>query len=179
MIYSLGERRVEALGDYYVAPNAIVVGSVVLGHNASIWFNCVVRGDNDVIRIGENCNVQDGSILHVDEGVPLTLNRNASIGHMAMLHGCTVGENSLIGINAVVLNHAVIGANCLIGANALIPEGKEIPDGSLVVGSPGRVVRRLSDEEQRGLGDFASHYVENARRYRELFREMEPRPAAP
>ena len=174
MICSLGDRRVQALGDYFVASNAVVVGSVVLGNNANIWFNCVVRADNDVIHIGENCNVQDGSILHVDEGVPLTLQRNASVGHMAMLHGCTVGENSLIGINAIVLNHAVIGANCLIGANALIPEGKEIPDGSLVVGSPGRVVRGLSDAEQRGLGEIAEHYVENARRFRESMREMTP-----
>ena len=174
MIYSLGDRCVQALGDYFVASNAVVVGSVVLGNNANIWFNCVVRADNDVIHIGENCNVQDGSILHVDEGVPLTLQRNASVGHMAMLHGCTVGENSLVGINAVVLNHAVIGANCLIGANALIPEGKEIPDASLVVGSPGRVVRRLSDAEQRGLGEIAEHYVENARRFRESMREMTP-----
>ena len=176
MIYSLGDRRVRALGDYFVASNAVVVGSVVLGHNANIWFNCVVRADNDTIHIGENCNIQDGSILHVDEGVPLTLRRNSSVGHMAMLHGCTVGENSLVGINAIVLNHAVIGANCLIGANALIPEGKEIPDGSLVVGSPGRVVRKLSDAEQRGLGEIASHYVENARRFRESMREMKPDP---
>ena len=174
MIYSLGERRVETLGDCFVAANAVVVGSVILGPNANIWFNCVVRADNDVIRIGENCNVQDGSILHVDEGVPLTLHRNASVGHMAMLHGCTVGENSLVGINAVVLNHAVIGANCLIGANALIPEGKVIPEGSLVVGSPGRVVRKLSEEERRGLAETATHYVENARRFRESMREMNP-----
>ena len=174
MIYSLGERRVETLGDYFVASNAVVVGSVILGHNANIWFNCVVRADNDVIHIGENCNIQDGSVLHVDEGVPLTMHRNASVGHMAMLHGCTVGENSLVGINAIVLNHAVIGANCLIGANSLIPEGKEIPDGSLVVGSPGRVVRKLSDEEQRGLGEIAAHYVDNARRFRESMREMSP-----
>ncbi len=176
MIHSLGDRRVEVLGDYFVASNAVVVGSVVLGNNASIWFNCVVRADNDVIRIGENCNVQDGSILHVDEGVPLTLHRNVSVGHMAMLHGCTIGENSLVGINAIVLNHAVIGANCLIGANALIPEGKEIPDGSLVVGSPGRVVRKLSEAEQQGLVEIATHYVENARRYRESLREMKPGP---
>ena len=174
VIYSLGERKVEALGDYFVASNAVVVGSVILGNNANVWFNCVVRADNDVIRIGENCNVQDGSILHVDEGVPLTLHRNASVGHMAMLHGCTVGENSLIGINAIVLNHAVIGANCLIGANALIPEGKEIPDGSLVVGSPGRVVRSLTAGEQRELGEISTHYVENALRYRESLREMHP-----
>ena len=177
MLYALGERKVETLGDYFVAHNAVVVGSVILGHNASVWFHCVVRADNDVIRIGENCNVQDGSILHVDAGAPLTLGRNASVGHMAVLHGCTVGENSLIGINAVVLNHAVIGADCLIGANALIPEGRRIPDGSLVVGAPGRVVRSLSDEERRTLAGISVHYVENAARFRESLREM--RPAGP
>ena len=169
MLYALGERKVVTLGDYFVAPNAVVAGSVILGHNASVWFNCVVRADNDVIRI-----VQDGSILHVDAGVPLTLHRNASVGHMAMLHGCTVGENSLVGINAVVLNHAVIGADCLIGANALVPEGRRIPDGSLVVGAPGRVVRSLGDEERRALAEISVHYVENAARFRESMREMRP-----
>ena len=125
----------EFLGDYYVAPSASVIGSVVLGHNASVWFNCVLRGDNDVITIGDNTNVQDASVLHIDEGVPLTLGANVSIGHKVMLHGCSVGDNSLIGINAVVLNNARIGKNCLVGASSLVTEGKDIPDGSLVIGA--------------------------------------------
>ena len=167
MLYSLGSRSPEIRANYYVAENATVVGSVVLENNVSVWFNSVVRGDNDVITLGENCNIQDGSVLHVDDGVPLTLHRNVSVGHMAMLHGCTVHENSLIGINAIVLNHAVIGPNCLIGANALIGEGKEIAEGSLVVGAPGRVVRKLSDEEILGLRNISAHYVEKSKLYRE------------
>ncbi|MDH3316071.1 MAG: gamma carbonic anhydrase family protein [Gammaproteobacteria bacterium] len=166
MLYSLDNRKVKTNGDFFVAHNAVVIGSVVLENNASIWFNCVVRGDNDVITIGENCNVQDGSVLHTDEGIPLTLGKNVSIGHKVMLHGCTIGEGSLIGINAVVLNNAVIGKNCLIGANSLIPEGKQIPDGSLVIGSPGRVKRALSEEEMRGLEEIADHYVEKSALYR-------------
>ncbi|MDX1529692.1 MAG: gamma carbonic anhydrase family protein [Gammaproteobacteria bacterium] len=170
MLYSLDKRKVETRGDYFVAHNAVVIGSVVLENNASIWFNCVVRGDNDVITIGENVNVQDGSVLHTDAGIPLTLARNVSVGHKVMLHGCTIGEGSLIGINAVILNNAVIGKNCLIGANTLIPEGKEIPDGSLVMGSPGRVKRALSEEEIRGLKEIADHYVQKSELYRRAFR---------
>ncbi|PZP52992.1 MAG: gamma carbonic anhydrase family protein [Azospira oryzae] len=171
MIYVLGDRRVEIRGtDYFVADNATVIGSVVIGNNASIWFNCVVRGDNDVITIGDNCNIQDGSVLHTDEGVKLTLERNVSVGHMVMLHGCHIGEGSLIGIKAVVLNGARIGRNCLIGANTLIPEGREIPDGSLVVGSPGKVVRQLTSEEIRRINGIADHYVENFKRYKAGFR---------
>lgn len=172
MIYSLGERRATFRGDYYVAPSASVIGSVVFGHNASVWFNCVVRGDNDVITIGENTNVQDASVLHIDEGVPLTLGANVSIGHMVMLHGCSIGDNSLIGINAVVLNNARIGRNCLVGASALITEGKEIPDGSLVLGSPGRVVRSLSEAEISGISQIAEHYVQKSTQYRTLLREQ-------
>ena len=121
MIYSLGERRLETRGDYYIADNATVIGSVVLGHNASIWFNAVVRADNDVITIGENSNIQDGSVLHTDHGMPLLIGRNVTVGHKVMLHGCTIGDGSLIGINAVILNGAIIGRGCVIGANALIP----------------------------------------------------------
>ncbi len=166
MLYSLENRNVESRGDCFVADNAVVIGSVVLENNASIWFNCVVRGDNDVITIGENTNVQDGSVLHTDAGIPLTLGNNVSIGHKVMLHGCTIGDGSLIGINAVILNNAMIGRNCLIGANTLIPEGKEIPDGSLVMGSPGRVKRTLSYEEIRGLKEIADHYVQKSALYR-------------
>lgn len=172
MIYSLGERRVECRGDWYVAPGASVIGSVLLGHNASVWFGCVVRGDNDLITIGDNTNVQDASVLHVDEGVPLTLGANVSIGHKVMLHGCTVEDNSLIGINAVVLNNARIGKNCLVGASSLITEGKEIPDGSLVLGSPGRVVRSLNEAEIAGISAIADHYVQKSALYRTSLHEQ-------
>ena len=146
----------------------------MIGHNASIWFNCVVRGDNDVITIGDNSNIQDASVLHTDEGAKLTLERNVSVGHMVMLHGCYIGEGSLIGIKAVVLNGARIGRNCLIGANTLIPEGREIPDGSLVVGSPGKVIRQLTPEEIQRINGIADHYVENFKRYKAGFR-LDPR----
>lgn len=166
MKYSLGDRKVVCKGNYWIADNAVVIGSVVLENNASIWYGCVVRGDNDIITIGENSQFQDGCIAHTDEGYPLTLGRNVSVGHMAMLHGCTVGDGTLIGIKSVVLNGAVIGKNCLIGANALIPEGKRIPDGSLVVGSPGKIVRQLTEEEVRLYSSFADSYVENWQRFK-------------
>ena len=166
MIYELGDRRPEFHGDYFVAPNAAVIGSVVLGRNASVWWGTTVRGDNEVIRIGENVNVQDNSVLHTDSGVPLVLEKNVSIGHLVMLHGCTVGENSLIGIGAIILNRVKVGRNCLIGAGSLIPEGKEIPEGSLVLGVPGRVVRSLTPEEIAMNTWIAEHYVERAAAYR-------------
>jgi carbonic anhydrase/acetyltransferase-like protein (isoleucine patch superfamily) len=165
VIYRLGEFRVQADPQSWVAPNATLVGKVRLERGASVWFNCVLRGDNELIHIGENSNVQDGSVLHTDMGYPLTLGTGVTIGHKAMLHGCTVGDYSLIGINAVILNGAKIGKYCLIGANALIPEGKVIPDGSLVMGSPGRVVRELTEQQQKMLEASAAHYVHNARRY--------------
>ena len=171
MKFSLGERRIVCKGDYYIADNAIVIGSVVLEHNASIWFNCVVRADNDVITLGENSQLQDGCILHTDPGFPMTLGRGVSVGHMAMLHGCTIGDGTLIGIKSVILNDAKIGKNCLIGANTLIAEGKEIPDGSLVVGSPGRVVRQLTPEEIARINKTADHYVQRFKQYR---RELKP-----
>jgi carbonic anhydrase/acetyltransferase-like protein (isoleucine patch superfamily) len=149
----------------WIAPNATVIGDVRLAANASIWWNAVLRGDNDPIVIGENSNIQDGSVLHTDEGVPLTLGRDITVGHLVMLHGCTIGDGSLIGIKSVILNRAVIGRNCLIGANTLIPEGKVIPDRSLVMGSPGKIVRTLTDEDVEKLLYSARHYVENARRY--------------
>jgi carbonic anhydrase/acetyltransferase-like protein (isoleucine patch superfamily) len=172
MIYSLEDRHVQFRGDYYVAPSALVIGSVVLGRNASVWFNCVVRGDNDVITIGDNTNVQDASVPHIDEGIPLTLGDDVSIGHKVMLHGCSVGDNSLIGINAVVLNNARIGRNCLVGASALIMEGKEIPDGSLVLGSPGRVVRFLTEAEIKSISEIAHHYLQKSAVYRKSLREQ-------
>jgi carbonic anhydrase/acetyltransferase-like protein (isoleucine patch superfamily) len=166
MKYSLADRKVVTKGDYWIAPNASVIGTVVLENNVSIWFNVVIRGDNDVITIGENSQVQDGSVLHCDPGLPLSLGKNVSIGHMAMLHGCTIGDGSLIGIKSVIMNGAVIGKNCLIGANTLIAEGKSIPDGSLVIGSPGKVVRQLSAEEITNINSFAAHYVERFKLFR-------------
>ena len=149
----------------WIAPNAVVIGDVRIEANASIWWNAVLRGDNDPITIGENTNIQDGSVLHTDEGVPLILGRDVTVGHMVMLHGCTIGDGTLIGIKSVILNRAVIGKHCLIGANTLITEGKAIPDRSLVMGSPGKVVRELTDDEVARLLTSAQHYVENARRY--------------
>ena len=166
MKYSLGERRIVTKGDYWIAPNATVIGSVVLENNASLWFNVVVRGDDDVITIGENSQVQDGSVLHVDPGLPLTLGRNVSVGHMAMLHGCTIGDNCLIGIKSVIMNGAMIGKNCLVGANTLISENKTMPDGSLVLGSPGKVVRQLSADEIIGITGYADYYVQRFKLYR-------------
>ena len=166
-MYQLEERRVRAENeDCWVADSAVVVGSVVLKQGANIWFNAVLRGDNDVITVGEGSNIQDGSVLHTDPGMPLTIGRGVTVGHKVMLHGCTIGDNSLIGINAVVLNGARIGKNCLIGANALIPEGKEIPDGSLVMGSPGKIVRELNDAAIKGLTMSAKGYVRNFKRFR-------------
>jgi carbonic anhydrase/acetyltransferase-like protein (isoleucine patch superfamily) len=174
MIYSLGERKVVTHGDCWVADNATVVGSVVLENHSSIWFNTVVRGDNDLITVGEGSNVQDNSVLHTDEGVQLTIGCNVTIGHHVMLHGCSIGEGSLIGIKATILNNARIGKHCLIGAHALITEGKEIPDRSLVVGAPGKVVRQLSDEEVQRLLRNAEHYVQNFQRYRRDFTPQQP-----
>ncbi len=167
MIYSLGNKTPQLLGNNYIAPTAAIIGNVVMGKNANVWWGVTIRGDNDVITLGENVNIQDGSVLHTDEGVTLTLERDVSVGHLVMLHGCTVKEGSLIGIKAVVLNHAVIGRECLIGANTLIPEGKQIPDRSLVLGSPGRVVRQLTDDEVKMIRWISTHYVENAARYRQ------------
>jgi carbonic anhydrase/acetyltransferase-like protein (isoleucine patch superfamily) len=166
MIYQLDDRKPVFRGDYFVAQNAAVIGSVVLEPNASVWWGVTIRADNDVITLGENVNVQDNSVLHTDGGVPLVLERNVSIGHLVMLHGCHIGENSLVGIGAIVLNGAKIGKNCLIGAGALVTEGKEIPDGSLVLGSPGKVVRQLTPEQVALNTWIAQHYVEQSARYR-------------
>jgi len=166
-IFQLGDKspQLPPRGEYWIAPGAVVAGDVILHRHASIWFGAVVRGDNDPITIGENTNIQDGSVLHSDPGQPLVIGRDVTVGHMAMLHSCEVGDNSLIGIGAVVLSRARIGRNCLIGARALIPEGKEIPDNSLVVGAPGRVVRELTAEQIAFLTASAGHYVQNWQRY--------------
>lgn len=166
-VYSLGARApVFKSANHFIAPTASVIGSVTLGDNVSIWFGAVVRSDNEVIELGDNVNVQDGAVLHADPGFPLKLAKGVSVGHLAMLHGSTIGENTLVGIHAVILNGCVIGKNCIIGANALLPEGKVIPDNSLVVGSPGKVVRQLSDEDAANLRRIASGYAERSAVYR-------------
>lgn len=152
-------------GQYWVAPNASLIGKVELKKAASVWFNVVARGDNELISIGERSNVQDGSVLHTDMGFPLTIGADVTIGHMAMLHGCTIGDNALIGIGATVLNGARIGKNTLVGAHALVTEGKSFPDNVLLVGAPAKVVRALTDDEVLMLTASAEHYVQNAQRY--------------
>ncbi len=166
-LYSIGDKRVELRGaHHYIAHDATLVGAITLEADANIWFKVVIRAENDVVHIGEATNVQDGSVLHVDPGFPLTLGNRVTIGHKVMLHGCTVGEGSLVGINSVVMNGARIGKGSLIGANTLIPEGKEIPEGVLVLGSPGKVVRELRPEERENLLKIAAGYVERSRLYR-------------
>ena len=165
-LYALGDERPHFGSDCWIADNATVIGRVHAGARVSIWFNAVLRGDNDPIHIGDDTNIQDGSILHTDEGVPLTLGRGVTVGHMAMLHGCTVGDYSLIGINAVLLNRCEIGEYCVIGAKTLIAEGKVIPPRSLVVGTPGRIIRTLTDEEVARLKQSADTYLAHAREYR-------------
>lgn len=172
-LFSIGERRVELRGEHhYIAPDASVIGSVVLEPDVSIWFKVVIRAENDRIAIGEASNIQDGSVLHVDPGYPMTLGRMVSVGHKVMLHGCTVGDGSLIGINSVVMNGARIGRGTLIGANTLIAEGKEIPDGVLVLGSPGKIVRELTQDERDYLLKVASGYVERSRFYKANLKEI-------
>lgn len=154
-----------AEGSCWIAASADVIGRVRLERNASIWFNAVLRGDNELISVGEGSNVQDGCVLHTDMGSPLTVGRNCTIGHKVMLHGCTIGDNTLVGIGSIILNNAVIGKNCLIGAHSLISERKVIPDNSLVMGSPGKVVRELDAEEIARLSAAAASYVRNWQRY--------------
>lgn len=172
MFYRVGDRTPEKGEDVFVADNATVIGSVVLEDKSSVWFNAVLRGDNDVITIGEASNVQDGAVLHTDPGIKLTLGKGVTVGHNVMLHGCDIGDYSLIGIGAVVLNKAKIGKHCIIGANALIPEGMEIPDGSLVVGSPATIKRELNDMQKKMLEASATHYVQNAARYLTTLEEV-------
>lgn len=166
-IYSLGEHQVElGGGECYIAPSASVIGRVRLGREASVWFGAVVRGDNDLVSIGERSNIQDNAVVHPDPGIPVTIGANVSVGHMAMVHGCTIGDFTLIGIGAVILNHAVIGKNTLVGAKTLIPERKTYPDGVLILGQPGKVVRALRPEEIESLQRSAESYVQKGRRYR-------------
>ncbi len=171
MISDLGDRKPVLEGDtHFVADSADVVGDVRLKNMCSVWFQAVLRGDNDSITIGERSNVQDGAVLHVDPGFPLAVGDGVTIGHKVMLHGCTIGDNSLIGINSVILNGARIGKNCVVGAQSLITENKAFPDNSLILGSPAKVARPLSDEEVAMIGKSAAAYVRNAERYRDNLR---------
>jgi carbonic anhydrase/acetyltransferase-like protein (isoleucine patch superfamily) len=171
-LYALDERTPEVADTAWVADSAQVIGGVVLGPDSSVWPGVVVRGDSGPISVGEGSNIQDNSVLHADEGVPLTIGRHVTVGHQVMLHGCTIGDESLIGIGAIVLNGARIGRNCLVGAGALVTEGKEFPDGSMIIGSPAKAVRQLSPEQIEGLRRSAQHYMANARRYRAGLRKI-------
>lgn len=173
MFFQLGDKTPVRGEQVFVAANATIIGNVELQQQASVWFNAVLRGDNERICIGRQSNVQDGSVLHTDAGYPLTLGTGVTVGHKAMLHGCQVGDYSLIGINAVVLNGARIGKHCIIGANALVPEGMEIPDGSLVVGSPATIKRQLNEQQKQMLQASAAHYVHNAHRFAETLTPVE------
>ena len=165
MFYDLKDKKPKISGENWVAPNAAIIGDVTLEKNSSIWFNVILRGDIENIYIGEGSNIQDGSVLHTDLGCPLKVGKDVTIGHLVMLHGCTIGDNSLIGIGAVILNKAKIGKNCIIGAKALITENKEIPDNSLVVGSPGKVIREVTDEEKKAVLKNTKHYQDNWKKY--------------
>jgi carbonic anhydrase/acetyltransferase-like protein (isoleucine patch superfamily) len=164
-LYELDGKAPQLAAGAWVADSAAVIGSVVLGENASVWFGAVVRGDNETIRIGRNTNVQDLSVLHSDHGKPLTIGDNVTLGHQVTAHGCTIGDNTLVGIQAVILNGAKIGRNCIVGAGSVVTEGKEFPDNSLIIGSPAKVVRTLDDEAARKLARSAETYVANARRF--------------
>lgn len=165
-VYQLDDLTPHLADSAWVADNAQVVGDVHLAADSSVWFSSVLRGDTATIRIGEGTNIQDGSVLHADVGIPLTLGKHVTVGHMVQLHGCTIGDESLIGIGAVVLNGAKIGKNCLVGAGSLVTEGKEFPDGSMILGSPAKVVRELTPEQIEGLRRSAQHYVANKNRFK-------------
>ena len=164
-LYQLDEHVPRLAASAWVADSAQVIGHVELAENASVWFGATLRGDTELLKVGKGSNVQDGSVLHADVGFPVTLGENVTVGHQAMLHGCTVGDGSLIGIQAVVLNGARIGRHCLVGAGALVTEGKEFPDGSMIIGSPAKVVRQLTPEQIAALQRSAEHYVANAKRF--------------
>ena len=165
MFYDLEDKKVKNLGNNWSASNASIIGDVTLEKNTSIWFNVTLRGDVENIYVGEGSNVQDGSVLHTDPGCPLKIGKDVTVGHLVMLHGCTIGDNSLIGIGAVILNNAKIGKNCIIGAKALITENKQIPDNSLVVGSPGKIVREVTEEEKKAILENTRRYQDNWKRY--------------
>jgi carbonic anhydrase/acetyltransferase-like protein (isoleucine patch superfamily) len=171
-LYALDDREPEVAEDAWIAPDANIIGAVAIEARASVWFGSTLRGDNELIRVGEGSNVQENCVFHTDMGYPLVIGPGCTIGHKVMLHGCTIGENSLIGMGATILNGARIGKNCLIGAGALITEGKEIPDGSLVMGVPGKVVRQLDEAAIQGLRGSALHYQENAARFAKGLRTL-------
>lgn len=171
-IYQLGEHIPDIAPSAYITDSATVVGRVTIKANSSVWFQVTVRGDNEDITIGENCNLQEGSVLHADPGFPLVLGDNVSVGHQAMIHGCTVGEGSLIGIQAVILNGAKIGKNCLVGAGALVTEGKEYPDNSLILGTPALVVRTLSESDIANLRRIADSYVTRSREFKNTLKKI-------
>lgn len=171
-IYALGDHAPQIHEDTWVAPDANLIGKVVLEQGASVWFGCTIRADHEEIRVGEGSNVQENCVMHIDAGYPLTIGKNCTIGHKVMLHGCTIGENTLIGMGAIVLNGAKIGKNCLIGAGALITEGKEIPDNSLVMGSPGKVVRELDAAAAQKITFSALHYQQNMRAFRKTLKPV-------
>ena len=168
MFYDLENKKPKNSGENWVAPNAVIIGDVTLEKNTSIWFNATLRGDVENIHIGEGSNIQDGCVLHTAPGYPVKLGKNITVGHLVMLHGCTIEDNSLIGIGAVILNNAKIGKNCIIGAKSLITENKIIPDNSLVIGSPGKIVRKVTDEEIINIKENAKHYQNNWKKYSNL-----------
>lgn len=172
-VYELDGIHPDIAPTAWVADSAQVMGKVQLGEDASVWFGTVVRGDSDTITIGAGSNIQDGSVLHADEGKPLHIGRHVTAGHQVMLHGCTIGDESLIGIGSVILNGARIGRNCLVGARSLVTEGKEFPDGVMILGSPAKVVRALTPEEIEGLRRSACHYIDNSRRFRDGLKKSE------
>ncbi len=172
MKFELSNKRLKLAEHCWIAPTANVIGDVTLENESSIWFNAVLRGDIENITVGEGSNVQDNCVLHTDNGIPLKVGSYVTIGHLVMLHGCTIGDNSLIGISATVLNSAVVGKNCIIGANSLVPERKVIPDNSLVMGSPGKVVRQVSDEEVKSIKENANRYIRNWKNYQQNLKKL-------
>ena len=174
MNIDLGNKKLKTDGDnFWIAPNATVIGDIHLAKDASIWFNAVLRGDNEPIFVGEGSNVQDGSIIHTDPGFSCSIGKNVTVGHLAMLHGCSIGDGSLIGIGSVILNGAKIGKNCIIGSKALVTEGMDIPDGSMVIGIPGKIKKTLSEEEQSLVPMGAEHYIENYKKFKKLMNSNE------
>lgn len=171
-VYALEDKTPQLADDVWVADSAVVVGNVILGEGSSVWFGTVIRGDNDPITIGQRSNIQDNSVLHSDAGSPLTIGEGVTVGHQAMLHGCTVGDNTLIGIGATILNGTQIGKNCLIGAHALITENKVIPDNSVVMGAPGRVIKQVPEAQEIMLKMSADYYVKNAKRFKKGLKKV-------
>ena len=165
MIYDFENKSLKSEGKNWIASNAIIIGDIVIKNDASIWFNVVLRGDIEKIEVGEGSNIQDGSVLHTDPGYPLTIGKGVTVGHMVMLHGCTIGDDTLIGIGSTILNNSKVGKNCIIGANTLVTENKIIPDNSLVLGSPGKVIRQVTQEEIDHIKENAKEYIQNWKKY--------------